>query len=224
MKKTVLNLMMLLFMLSINTLTFSKNKLSTAKSQRDTIYFGQFQGLPETKFYIFYDGEQIKLCDQSFSIKDQSLKNINLLFVDPEKINFDTEDNTVLNVKIETKNYKFYSLQATRSLIGSENKTGYTISWKIVEKTIDSDHKIPLNTIIVPLNPENINIHLQNVTGKASDLVTKLPIIKLTGKDQKTLKDLVLESNLKVIRLKPFYAKQQIKCATQNSMKIALII
>ncbi len=222
-KKLYLLICMALIILVSSSYTYAKDSIAQIKSHKSTVYFGQLKNTPKTKFCVFYDGEFINLQDDTFSIKDQLISIINLLFVDPEKIQISTEDNTVQKLSVDTKDYKYYQLEVTHFTAPSDLKNSYSYSWKILEKPMDHQ-TIPLNTIVVPLSPSLIDIDLQNISGKPSNLVIKLPIIKLSSKNNRTLESLMQESYLKTISLKPFFAKQRIKSFSHNNIKISLII
>lgn len=201
----------------------AKNSISQLKAHKTTLYLGNFYNLPTTNFSVLYDGEIIEIEEAFFAVKDQLLDKINFLFVDLEKINFCLEDNTVQELLLKTENYLFFELEISQFPTPSDLKNSYSSSWKITKKKIDNQI-IPLNTIIIPLSPSVVEVELQNVIGKPSNLAIKLPIIKLTAKSGKTLKNLMLESYLKAISLKPFYTKQRIKSINQNAIKVCLII
>ncbi len=201
----------------------AKNNISQHKAHKTTLYLGNFAQMPAANFCVLYDGEIIEIQDGMFTIKDQLLASINLLFVDLEKIKFCLEDQTVLEILLNTKDYKFFELELTQFPSPSDLKNSYSSSWKITEKKI-AKHAIPLNTIIIPVSPGTIDIELQNTLCKPSNLALKLPIIKLTAKPNKPLKSLMLEGYLKAISLKPFYAKQRIKSINQNAIKVSLIV
>lgn len=195
---------------------------------KNTLYFGHFQGLPVTNFCVLYDGEIVELQDACFTVKDAMLGAVNILFVDPEKIKFVTEDsNTVLSLNLETKDYKYYQLEltqlpATNTSVSDAPASDYVSSWNISEKIIGQ--KIPFNTIVIPLNPSKLEIKLQNVTSKPNNLAIKLPEIKLLSKCGQPLKELMIEGYLKVISLKPFHAKQRVTSNVKNGTKISMIL
>ena len=212
-----------LLILLMSGSTTPRTNVSQLKQRKNTLYFGCFQDLPDVDFCILYDGEVVDLCDAAYSIKDQLLANLNILFVDPEKIHFTTEENTVLNLNLETKDYKYYHLSTIQFPTPSATRGNYTSSWQITEKNIDGT--VPFNTIVIPLNPNTVTIGLQNVTWKPNNLAVKLPSIKLTSNNNlKTLKALMVEGYLKTITLKPFHAKQRVKSVVQNAIKISMIV
>lgn len=213
---------MILTMLATFNCAHAKESIAQIKSHKSTIYFGQLKNMPKTKFCVFYDGELVNLEEDNFSIKDQSISIINLLFVDPEKIQFSTEDNTVQKMSIDTKDYKYYQLEITYFTAPSDLKNSYSYSWKIIEKQFDNH--IPLNTIVVPLSPSLVDIDLQNVSGRPNSLAIKIPIIKIVSKNSQSIESLMQESYLKTISLKPFFTKQRIKSFSHNNIKISLII
>jgi hypothetical protein len=222
-------LFIIIFLLSNSSQTYADSRVSQIKGyQKNTLYFGHFQELPATNFCVLYDGELIDLHDACFTIKDITLGAVNLLFVDPEKIKFVTEDsNTVLSLNLETKDYKYYQLEiiqipAINTPANEPATSDYISSWNICEKTISN--KIPFNTIVIPLNPSTLEIKLQNVTGKPNNLAIKLPEIKLLSKCGQTLKELMIEGYLKAISLKPFHAKQRVTSNVKNGTKISMIL
>lgn len=217
-----INLTLLLTFFSANQSTFAKKSICNLKSHKTTLYFGKFKEFPTVDFCVLYDGEVVDVKDESFSIKDQMLSKLNIVFVDPEKICFSTEENTVINLKLTTKNYKCFELSATQFPTPDSVNNNFTSSWKIHKKSLDNT--IPLNSIVIPLSPKSIDIKLQNVTWKPNNLAVNLPTIKLTPKGNETLKDLMVEGYLKSISLQPFHAKQKIKSIVRNAMKISMII
>jgi len=211
-----------LSLLLVSQLVMAKTRNQIFKNGKNTLYFGQFQNLPTTNFCVLYNGELINIHDASFVIKDNLLLNINILFVNPEKIKFTTEENTVSSLKLETNDYKFYQLAITQNQ-GPKSKGDYISSWKITEKLIDN--VVPANTVLIPLSPNDVDIFIQNVTNKPNNLALKLPMIKLIGKPAgQELKNLMIEGYLKALALKPFHAKQQVKSNLQNATKISMII
>lgn len=218
----------IIFLMSISHQILTKPRISRIKEHKGTLYFGCFQELPTANFCVLYDGELIEIHDACFTIKDVMLGAVNILFVDPEKIKFTTdENNVVLGLSLGTKDYQCYQMSLTQIPVSSSLTNGsvindYVSSWKINEKAIDDS--IPLNTIIIPLNPNKITIKLDNVTGKPNNLAIKLPEIKLITKCEQTLKELMVEGYLKAIALKPFHAKQRVKSNLKNNTKISMIL
>ena len=203
--------------------TITKSNISQLKSHKTTLYIGSFQPMPIANFCVLYDGEMIDTPEAIFAIKDKLLSTINFLFVDLEQIKFCLEDRTVQEMLLKTTDYLFFQLDITQFPTPSDLKNSYSSSWKITKKTVDNKI-IPLNTIIIPLSPSMVEINLQNVIGKPSNLAVKLPIIKLTPKAGHSLKESMLEGHLKTVALKPFYTKQRVKSMNQNAIKISLII
>lgn len=195
---------------------------------KNTLYFGSFKQIADVNFCVLYDGEIIKLQDGCFTIKDTMLGFVHILFADPEKINFKTEgNNTVLSLSLETKDYKYYQLELVQLPVINTLPDGtvvndFAISWNICEKKIDTH--IPFNTIVIPLDPKNLEIKLQSITGKPNNLAIKLPQIELIAKNSSTLKELMIEGYLKVLNLAPFHSKQQIKFNLKNGTKISMIL
>lgn len=222
-KKLNLSLMALLAIFSFNSSINTKNCISQLKAHKTTLYLGSFIRMPITNFCVLYDGEIIEIQDAMFTIKDQLLATINFLFIDLEKIKFCLEDQTVQELKLKTNDYKFFELALTQFPSPSDLKNSYSSSWKIIEKKIDNK-TIPLNTIIIPISPSLIDIDIENIICKPSNLALKLPEIKLVAKKNNSLKNLMLEGYLQAISLKPFYAKQRIKSINQNAIKVSLII
>jgi hypothetical protein len=218
------NILSILFLtaLSIGNTGQSKISVCRLKEHKTTSYFGSFKDLPQTDLCLLYDGEVVSVKDGSFSIKDQMLSSLNFIFVDPEQIHFTTEENTVLGLILNTTNYKCFELSSIQFPTPSSTNNNYSSSWKIFEKKLDG--KVPFNSIVVPLNPNTVNISLQNAVWKPNNLVIKLPIIKLKAKDGAKLKDLMVEGYLKAISLKPFHAKQKIKSMVRNAIKVSMIV
>lgn len=211
-----------LILLTTSHTVLARTKICDRKTCKNTLYFGSITGAMGANFCMLYDGEVVEVMDDTFSIKDQNLSEINLLVVDPEKIKFGTEENTVLQLSLETKEYKYYKLTPTQFLSPSSCRT-LSCSWKITEQSLNE--QIPFNTLIVPLNPNTVEISINNVVCKQGGLAVKLPSIKLAQKlGQKSLKDLIAEAYLKSIRLKPFHTKQKVRSITHNAMKISMIV
>ena len=221
--KFLLTLVSLIF--TISQATACKPNFSKIKSHKTTLYFGQFKNLSAADFCILYDGEVIDICDKSFSIKDQMLGSLNIIFVDPERINLSMSDDTMVGLKLGTKNYLCYELEAVQAPTPSANKNGrnsnLVSTWKISEKKLSG--AIPINSIVVPLNPNNVNITLQNTSWRPSNLEVKLPIIKIEPKDNQAMNDLMLEGYLKCMALKPFHTKQKKQSIVKSAIKISMI-
>ena len=220
--KKIISLFLVSALIFNTNQTQTKVNLCRLKAHKTTLYFGQIPNLPGHNFNILYDGEIIEVQDQTFALKDQMLACINLLFVDLEKIHFNTEDSTVLDLTLATNDYKFYQLTATHFPTPSATHDSYSCSWKIVENKINTN--IPINCIIIPLSPQDVEISLQNTTGKPSNLAVRLPTINLKTKNNKTLSDLMLESYVKIMAIKPFFTKQCIRSVTENNTKISMIL
>ncbi len=156
-------------------------------------------------FYICYNGEIIKIKENetSFLIKDYLNDQINILFTDAKNVNFCSEENTVLWLKLSSKkNYKFYQLFKVL-------KDPKNIMWEIHEiplNEIDNKIEIPLNTLIVPLNPDKVKIKLENSCWKRESSLIKLPIIEISGSN---LNDQFLKSCLIFMNFKPIHNKQE---------------
>src|SRR3989338_4992778 len=185
---SLINLLMIVTML--NHQVIAKTNISQLKSHKTTLYLGSFHNMPFANFCVLYDGEIIDTPEAIFTIKDRLITTINFLFVDIEQIKFCLEDSTVQEMSLKTNDYKFFQLTITQFPTPSDLKNNYSSSWEIMEKKIDNQI-IPLNTIIIPLSPILVEIILQNVIGKPSNLATKLPSIKLTSKTERSLKELM---------------------------------
>ena len=215
-----------LVILSVFTPCFATNQINYEIDHRNTLYFGHFHNLPNSSFTLIYGGELISVANGDFTIKDSLLPQINVLFVDPDFIHFKTADNTVLERSLKTKDYRFFRFELMQFKADSKaidkQEDEYISSWIISENK--SLTVIPINTIIVPINPVLIDIELENVTYKPNNLKVTLPNITIKAKPRNILADLMIESYLKAISLKPFHAKQKIKSCFNKSTKISMVI
>jgi len=171
-------------------------------------------------FYFCHNGKIIKLKkDLSFTIKDYDHPEMNMLFVSSENIMVNSEENTIVSLKLKSDtSYKFYKL--TKKL------QKQTVNWTIKETDLDSrenndEIKIPLNTVIVLIDPNSIDYSLENESWKVGSNVIKLPTIVIKKiKD----KDMLDKCCLAFMNIKPFHGEQEKREIFQNNITIRMIV
>lgn len=180
----------------------------------------------DSYLYLCYKGEVLKVHqhDTYFIIKDSDNSDINIIFTSPENISFCAEENTIFCLKLSSNyKYKFYKLS-------KKEKDNQMLTWEINEtklskKNKNNEIKIPLNTLIVPLDANEVNVYLENNSWKKTGKLIKLPtiIIKELNNKEK-IEDQFLKCCLSFIDLKPFHAKQDKREINHDNLKISLLV
>jgi hypothetical protein len=194
-------------------------------SPANTLYLGRFSQSEQTQpieFWVLYNGELIKTKEEEYTIKDQMLAQLHLLFIDPNKIQFTTsEENNIQGLNCLDSQYQCYQLDLTQD--DNYDPELFMNTWQITPH--DLDQAIPLNTLIVPIAPEQVEIKLENVTWRASNRAIKLPTIKINSKaPQLPLVKVIAEACLKCLNLRPFHAKQKITVTRHKTTQSAILI
>lgn len=169
-------------------------------------------------FYIYYNGQVIKslLNDPNFIIKDFHKNRINFLFTSPENITFNSEENTISFFKLDSDHsYKFYEAEKTRS---KEN----LFTWNIQKKDLTNEKTIPINTLVIPINPDLVEINLENINWKPESKIIKLPVIKINQNDK--LEEQLIKGSLVFINLKPFHACPEVKKIELDNHTISMVV
>lgn len=165
-------------------------------------------------FCIYFDGSCIPVQYSSYIFTGYSTQ-INVLITAPENIiHFLEPDNCTLKLvlkkdKSKKDNYRFYKLNRIV-------KDGlYT--WNIQQAEIDDI--IPFNTIRLQLDPNKIDIKLDNATWKLDAKKIKLPQILISG-EKELIKDQLLRCCLSLADCKPFHAKQKTKVVEADNLTL----
>lgn len=169
-------------------------------------------------FYIYYNGQVIKplLNDPNFIIKDFQKNRINFLFTSPENITFNAEENTISFFKLGSDHsYKFFEAEKTR------NKESL-FTWNIQKKDLPDEKTIPINTLVIPINPDLVEINLENINWKPESKIIKLPIIKINQSDK--LEEQLVKGSLVFINLKPFHACPEVKKIELDNHVISMVV
>ncbi len=218
-----------LFLTTLLTFSLISNLICTGSSKLDhqtTLYFGKFdqdEQKQPIEFWILYDGELIKTNKQEYTLSDQMLTQLQVIFIDPSQIQFKaSEENTIKKLAYSTNNYLCYQLDLTQD--HNHEPEEFINTWKI--NNLNLNNQIPLNTVIVPINPKLVDIEVENVTWRASNRAIKLPIFKLTKKSTQSasLVKIIAESCLKCLNIRPFHAKQRTASVRNKTTQSSIVL
>lgn len=190
------------------------------------LYVGQlklpkFEALNNTYPCLYYDGYAItvdtKDAPGKFNFNDQRQHIINILFADPEHIEYCSEDNTVLCLKLKKNSpYKLFQLRLTKNFNYSDASSNHTKNpsdsdniWQVRENKLGSDLQVLDHTILVALNPTGISCKIAGQTAwKLINTTINLPDIEITcdGANCKPLKEALIKSTLSCLNLKPIHS------------------
>jgi hypothetical protein len=177
--------------------------------------------------YLCYKGKLIKIKNtdvSSFTIKDFDCCQLNLLFVSAENLILNTQQNTILTIELCAENkYKFYRLDKTIQNPFDE-KSQQLNTWQINEEKltcIDNEIEVPLNTLIILIDPNSIDFSLQNSTWKQDTNIIDLPKIVIHDIINSTKFE---KSCLAFMDIKPFHSQQEIKEILQEKVRRCMII
>jgi len=194
-------------------------KTSIANFTKKTYYSGQIclpkankASLEQPRLY--YNGSNLKLDNNNcFNFESVKLNQVNILIINPENINLTSEDNTIKSLNIKSKsNYKFYTLTYSKN---SNN-------WK--EKLINlASSKIPLNTIIILINPDSINLKFETNLDNNNYKNIKIPKINISidNKYLSNLDEIIAKSILGGLDIEAFHSRPKTKNLVFNRALIA---
>lgn len=171
----------------------------------------------ETDFCMGYNGELIEINakDPFFITKDSDHQQFYILLTQPENINFKPEKdstNTIQFLKLKKYSlYKFYIMEKIQTYYEDNKKTFLKISWNIKESDLKKRNmRIPENTLIIPISPKDVSLEFENIPFKKSKVI-KLPTISIVPqKDDLDLDEIISDSCIRFMNLKPFHSKQEI--------------
>lgn len=177
-------------------------------------------------FCIYYNGcsVQVKKSSYIFSAFDDRL--VNILITDAKNIIPVEDDNKLITLTLKRNCcYEYYELVKTFCA----NKSGcytWTISKKVfIEDESDNNLVIPLHTILIPLDVETVNVELENIQWKEKNKKNKLPIIKLSPKDEESdLEEQLLRSCLALVDFKSFHGEQKAKKVEADNLTVQALV
>lgn len=192
------------------------------------LYVGQlnlpkFEELNNTYPCLYYDGTAIvvdtKDAPGKFNFNDQRQNVINILFADPEHIEYCSEDNTVFCLKLKknspyklfqlrlTKNFNYSNTSANRS--NSRNPAESDNLWQVRESTLGPDLQLLEHTILIALNPTGISCKItEQAAWKLINTTINLPDIEIACENNncKSLKEALVKSMLGCLNIKPLHS------------------
>lgn len=235
MKKIQMNKLNLFLLLNISLAIFAEiditQKGATGKIVKtDEVFFTGIVKMPTCKnsdleLCMCYNGDIIKIRrnDNLFMIKDSRKDRLNILFTSPENFSIDSQDNTVLFFKLKEGNsYKFFKLLKRNKESNFIKKS----DWDITDANLPiSNDKIvvPLNTLIIPIDPSTIDILFEKMISKEGSKIVKLPTIVIEGQNFCDLEKQINKCCLAFMNLKPFHCKQSKKEVIQDNLKVCLV-
>lgn len=177
----------------------------------------KFEDLNNTYPCLYYDGIAITVDDLGkFNFNDQRQNAINILFADPEHIEYCSEDNTVFCLKLKKNSpYKLFQLRLTKNfnfINTNDNLKNPMISdniWKVHENKLGSDLQIFEHTILIALNPTGISCKIaEQAAWKLINTTINLPDIEIACDETncKSLKEALIKSMLGCLNIKPLHS------------------
>lgn len=216
--------LLLLFLVSYQLHSKPKNKVDKNQSYFiGTIKLSKFS--PNSGFNVYYNGQMFKVKgdNSSFKINLKKSKNyLNILFVDPENISFDADQNIVKSLTLKKLNdYKFFEIK-------NVEKDSF-FDWQIKQSNLSPKNGtvlIPDDTIIIPLDPSDLKIIIENISVKKNSRVGRLPIIKIESKIEKSkLEEKMAKSCLSSMHLRLFHKKEELMDIKKSkNSKVSIII
>jgi len=199
--------------------------------KRDEVFYAGVVKMPTCKnadieLCMCYNGDIIKVKrnDNLFMIKDSNKKKINILLTSSENFSVDSQDNTILYFKLgRGHSYKFFELlKKLKMTKNSINK----FTWEITETDLpkkDDKIIIPLDTLIIPIDPDKVEITFNEVMTKQGGKVINLPTIVIEGQDFCDLEEQINKCCLAFMNIKPFHAQQVKKEVRQDNLKVCMV-
>jgi len=225
-KKIIFLILTLTYSIIANEIDITqKGATCSLNKKQDCFYSGiikiecQNQNL---ELYMSYNGNIIKVKknDNLFMVKDCKKNKINILITSPENFSVDSQDNTVLYFKLKKcYSYKFFEL-LKKTL--QANK----FSWEIKETELPKKSEkiiVPLNTLVIPIDPNKVNISFEDKISKDGNKVISLPTIIINNECIENLEEQINQSCLAFMNLKPFHTNQEKKEIRQDNLKVFLV-
>jgi hypothetical protein len=211
----ILTLIMLYSALLTNSFTTLGHNLN------NILYVGQlnlpkFEELSNIYPCLYYDGTAIvvdtKDTPGKFNFNDQRQNIINILFADPEHIEYCSEDNTVFCLKLKKNSpYKLFQLRLTKNFnhTNTKNPSESDNIWQVHESTLGPDLQVLEHTILIALNPTGISCKITGQTAwKLINTTINLPDIEIACENNncKSLKESLVKSMLGCLNIKPLHS------------------
>lgn len=199
--------------------------------KRDQLFFTGIVNMPkcnnsDTELCMCYNGDIIKVKrnDNLFMIKDSIKDRINILFTSSENFSVDSQDNTILFFKLgQNHSYKFFELlRKLKEKTSSPRK----YIWEIKETELPKKEDkiiVPLDTLIIPIDPSKIEISFNEMTTKENSIVVNLPTIVIEGQNFCDLEEQINKCCLAFMNIKPFHTKQGKREVKQDNLKVCMV-
>lgn len=176
----------------------------------------EFEELSSTYPCLYYDGTVIAVDTKDtpgkFNFQDQRQNIINILFADPEHIEYCSEDNTVFCLKLKKhSSYKLFQLRLTKNFNHSNTKDPLASDniWQIRENKLGPDLQVLEHTVLIALNPTGISCKIaEQAAWKLINTTINLPDIEIScAKNScQSLKDALVKSTLGCLNIKPLHS------------------
>ncbi|MDR3645969.1 MAG: hypothetical protein P4L22_00325 [Candidatus Babeliales bacterium] len=236
MKSKNINKLILFILLNISSFMFSNVDITQKGAaskiiKREQVFYTGIVKMPTCKntdieLCMCYNGDIIKVKrnDNLFMIKDNIKDRINILFTSAENFSVDSQDNTILFFKLDKKHTpKFYKLlKKLKMTKDSTNK----FTWEITETDLPAKEDkifVPLDTLIIPIDPDKIEISFNEVMTKQTSKVINLPTIVIEGQAFCNLEEQMDKSCIAFMNIKPFHAMQNKREVRQDNLKVCLV-
>ena len=208
----ILTLMGLFGALFANSFIILSNILYVGK-----LNLPKFEELTNIYPCLYYDGAAITVDDLGkFNFQDQRQNIINILFADPEHIEYCSEGNTVFCLKLKKNSpYKLFQLRLTKNfnfINTNDNLKNPMISdniWKVHENKLGPDLQVLEYTILIALNPTGISCKIaEQAAWKLINTTINLPDIEIACENHncKSLKEALVKSMLGCLNIKPLHS------------------
>lgn len=173
-----------------------------------------------------YNGDIIKVKrnDNLFMIKDSNKDRINILFTSSENFSVDSQDNTILFFRLGKKHsYKFFELLKKLKVNANYPKK---YGWEVKETDLPQKEDkiiIPLDTLIIPIDPTKIKISFNQMLTKEGSKVLNLPTIVIEGQNFCDIEEQINKCCLAFMNIKPFHCKQNKREVRQDNLKVSIV-
>lgn len=198
--------------LFLTVATFFFSTLASA----NTVYVGRFV-LPERikkSFCVYFNGACVPVEHKTYLIAHEfALSQLCYLFVDQGSVTYEIDEESTTPL-FRVKNNAVYA-----AYLLTKVSKGMQYEW-LIQKAEFASPIVPLNTLIVFIDPQKTDITLIPTQWKARENRIALPKIQLQGEG---LEDQLIESCL-ALTVKPFHAqpkKAELQCA--DKCKVVVI-
>lgn len=198
--------------LAIILITFS---FSTSFANKNQTFVGRFrfpEGSEIKDFCLYFNGTCIQVENRTFIFRaDQPLNSVNLLITDFANVHYkvDPESQTPVFFVKEDSPYGFLILNKISPEPG-------TFNWQVLQGRLQGS-AVPLNTLILFLDIQQIGLRIEANPWKSSFNGMKLPEIIIEGNSE-VVKSQLLKNCLSQLDLKVFHSKPKTKQVESDNL------